>query len=127
MDINFMLNGKVIIILLTIGLITMIKLYKMIFFQICSLIKKIKVELKNATGVDTLQFSKKDNLAILKSEVNKLDIDKLKNVPGILNSLISKVDRLYVDKLKPVPYVLKNLSELIDKDVFKKTVYKKML
>ena len=110
MDINFMLNGKVIIILLTIGLITMTKLYKMSFFQIRSLIKKIKVELKNATGVDTLQFSKKDNLAILKSEVNKLDIDKLKNVPGILNSLISNVDRLYVDKLKPVPYVLKKFK-----------------
>ena len=59
MDINFMLNGKVIIILLKIGLITMIKLYKMSFFQIRSLIKKLKVELKNATSVDTLQFSKK--------------------------------------------------------------------
>ena len=55
-------------------------------------------------------FQKKDNLAILKSEVNKLDIDKLKNVPGILNSLISKVDRLYVDKLKPVPYILKKFK-----------------
>ena len=28
-------------------------------------------------GVDTLQFSKKDNLANLKTEIDRLDIDKL--------------------------------------------------
>ena len=36
-----------------------------------------KSDLKNATGADTLQFFKKDDLANLKSEVDKLDIDKL--------------------------------------------------
>ena len=34
-----------------------------------------KADLKNATGVDTSEFSKKVDLAI----VNKSDIDKLKN------------------------------------------------
>ena len=36
----------------------------------------IKSDLKNSTGVDTLKFSKKVDLASLKSNVNKLDIDK---------------------------------------------------
>ena len=35
-----------------------------------------KPDLKNATGVDTSQFSEKDDLANLKSE--ELDIDELK-------------------------------------------------
>ena len=38
--------------------------------------------LKNATGVDTPDFPKKVDLTILKSDVDKLDIDKLKNVPS---------------------------------------------
>ena len=36
----------------------------------------IKSDLKNSTGVDTLKFSKKVDLASVKSNVNKLDIDK---------------------------------------------------
>ena len=40
-----------------------------------------KADLKNATGVDTSKFDKKVDLANLKSNVDKLDIDKLKNVP----------------------------------------------
>ena len=38
--------------------------------------------LKNVTGVDTLKFAKKLDLASLKSSVDKLDIDNLKNVPA---------------------------------------------
>ena len=38
-----------------------------------------KVDLKNAAGVDTSKFGKQADLASLKSEVDKLDIDKLKN------------------------------------------------
>ena len=38
-------------------------------------------DLKNATGVDTLDFAKKTDLANLKSDVDKLDINKLKTVP----------------------------------------------
>ena len=37
-----------------------------------------KVDLKNATGVNTLKFAKKLDLASLKSNVEKFDIDKLK-------------------------------------------------
>ena len=36
-----------------------------------------KADLKNATGVDTLKFAKNVDLASLKSEIDKLDIDKL--------------------------------------------------
>ena len=38
-----------------------------------------KTNLKNAAGVDTSDFAKKTDLANLKSDVDKLDIDKLKN------------------------------------------------
>ena len=34
-----------------------------------------KSDLKNATGVDTLQLAKKGNLPNLKSDVDELDID----------------------------------------------------
>ena len=37
-----------------------------------------KSDLKNATGVTTLQFAKKADLASLKSDFDELDIDKLK-------------------------------------------------
>ena len=37
-----------------------------------------KADLKNTAGVDTLKFAKKVDLANLKSNVEKLDIDKLK-------------------------------------------------
>ena len=39
-----------------------------------------KADLKNATAVDTSKFAKKVNLANLKSNVDKLDIDKLKKM-----------------------------------------------
>ena len=45
-----------------------------------------KAGLKNATGVDTSKFSKKVDLASLKSEVDKLDIDKSEKAPIGLNS-----------------------------------------
>ena len=38
-----------------------------------------KTDLKNATGVDTSSFDKKADLGNLKSNVDKLDIYKLKN------------------------------------------------
>ena len=40
-----------------------------------------KADLKNAAGVDTSKFAKKDDLASLKSEIDKLDIGKLENTP----------------------------------------------
>ena len=44
-------------------------------------------DLKNATGVDTSAFAKKTDLANIKSDVDNLYIDKLKNVPSGLSSL----------------------------------------
>ena len=43
--------------------------------------------LKNVTGTDTSSFAKKVDLDNWKSAVDKLDIDKLKNVPSGLISL----------------------------------------
>ena len=54
---------------------------------------------------------KKTDLANWKSDVDKLDIDKLKNVRSNLSNLKSIVDKLDVDKLVPVPV---DLSELGD-------------
>ena len=48
-----------------------------------------KIDLKNATGVDTSSFGKKIDLASLKPDADKLDVDKLKNVPNGLRSLKS--------------------------------------
>ena len=58
-----------------------------------------KTDLKNTTEVDTSEFVKRTGLASLKSDVNKLGIDKLKNVPSNLSNLKSKVDKLDIDKL----------------------------
>ena len=52
------------------------------------------VDLKNAACVDTSKFTKKVELASLKSSVDKLDTDKLKNIPTNLNNLKSKVEKL---------------------------------
>ena len=54
-----------------------------------------RADLKHATGVDTSSFAKKNDLANLKSDVGKSDIDKLENVSG-LSSLKCQVDKLYI-------------------------------
>ena len=64
-----------------------------------------KNDLKNVTRVDTSSFALKTNLAGLKTEVDKLDIDKLVLVLVDLSKLIADV---------------KN-------DVFKKAVYNKLV
>ena len=50
-----------------------------------------KADLKNATGVDTLKFSKKVGLASLKTENDKLDVGKLVTTPVDLTKLIDVV------------------------------------
>ena len=57
-----------------------------------------KPDLKNVTHVDTSSFALKTNLANLKTEVDKLDIDKL----------------------VPVPIDLSRLSNVIKNDIVKK-------
>ena len=49
----------------------------------------------------------------LKSNVDKLHLDKLKNVPTNLSNLKSKVDKLDVDKAVPVPFDLSKLKDLV--------------
>ena len=46
-----------------------------------------KTDLKNVTHIDTSSFGLRTNLASLKTEVNKLDIDKLAPVPVNLSKL----------------------------------------
>ena len=46
-----------------------------------------KTDLENVKHVDTLSFALKTNLASLKTEVNKLGIDKLAPVPAELSKL----------------------------------------
>ena len=58
-----------------------------------------KSDLKNTTYVNMSQFTKKDDLANLKSEVDKLDIDKL-----------SELD---LHKLKTVSTDLSKLNHIV--------------
>ena len=60
-----------------------------------------KADVKNITHIDTSSFALKVNLANLKTEVDKLDIDKL----------------------VPVPADLSKLSHVVNNDVVKKTEY----
>ena len=60
-----------------------------------------KTDLNNITHVDTSSFASKTNLAALKTEVDKIDVDKLKTTP------------IDLDKL----------SNLVKNDVVKKTDY----
>ena len=64
-----------------------------------------KDDIENITHIDTSSFALKTNLANLKSEVYKLDIDKLATAP--------------VD--------LSKLSNVLKSDVVKKTVYDKLV
>ena len=63
------------------------------------------------------------DLAGLKSDVDKLYIDKLKNVATNLSKLKSKVDKLAVDKLGPVPVDLSKLSDVVKMMQLKKDIY----
>ena len=56
-----------------------------------------KANLRNTTGVDTSKITKKVDLASLKFNVDKLEIDKLKNVSTNVSNLKIKVDKLDVD------------------------------
>ena len=64
-----------------------------------------KADIKNITHVDTSNFALKTNLANLKTEVDKLDIDKL----------------------VPIPADLSKLSNVVKNDVVKKTVFDKLV
>ena len=58
-----------------------------------------KSDLNNATGVDTSEFTRKIDLANLKSDIDDLDIHKLKTVPADLTKLSNVVKNDVVKKL----------------------------
>ena len=58
-----------------------------------------KTDIKNISHVDTSCFALKANLASLKTEVDKLDIDKLVLVPVDLSKLSDIVKKTAYDKL----------------------------
>ena len=64
-----------------------------------------KADIKNISHVDTSSFALKTNLATLKTEVDKLDIDKL----------------------VPVPVDVSKLSDVVKNNVIKKDVYDKLV
>ena len=55
-------------------------------------------DVKSITHVDVSSFASKTNLAALKTEVDKLDTDKLKTTPADLAKLTNAVDNELVDK-----------------------------
>ena len=66
-----------------------------------------KTDLKNISHVDTSSFALKTNLGSLKTEVDKLDIDKLVPVPVDLSNLSDVVKNDVVKKLYIMNYLLK--------------------
>ena len=58
-----------------------------------------KTDLKNVTHLDTSSFALKTNLANLKTEVDKLDIDKLVPIPVNLSKLSNVVKVVLLKKL----------------------------
>ena len=55
-------------------------------------------DLKNAAGIDTSNFALKSNLGSLKTEVDKLNIEKLIPVPVDLSKLSDVVKRFWQNK-----------------------------
>ena len=85
-----------------------------------------KADLRNATSVDTSKFVKKVDLATLKSDVDKLDIDKLKDVPNNVSNMKSEVDKLDVDKLVFFPVELSHVVKMMSlKEIYIMLIYQK--
>ena len=57
-----------------------------------------KTDLKNITYIDVSSYASKTNLAALKSEVDKIDVDKLKTTPTDLAKLSNVVKNDLVKK-----------------------------
>ena len=72
----------------------------MIVHLIAGLIKE--TDIKNISHTDNSSFALKTNLASLKSEEDKLDIDKLVPVPVDLNKLSGVVKHYVVKKLSMI-------------------------
>ena len=61
-----------------------------------------KADIKNISHVDTSSFALKSNLASLKTEVNKLDVDKLVLDPADLSKLSDVVKMMMLKKLSVI-------------------------
>ena len=70
---------------------------------------RTKRELDHATGVDTSDLAAKKDFIALKAEFDKLDFNKLDNVPTSLNNVKPKVDNLDFGKF----------SDVVDNEVVK--------
>ena len=57
-----------------------------------------KTDLKNITHVDVSSFASKTNLASLKTEVDKIDTDKLKTTPADFAKLTNAIENDVVKK-----------------------------
>ena len=57
-----------------------------------------KADLKNITHVDVSSFASKTNLAALKTEIDKIDTDKLKTAPTDLAKLTNAIENDVVKK-----------------------------
>ena len=80
-------------------------------------------ELDHVTVFDTSDLAAKKAFIVLTAEVDKLDINKLVNVPSILNNVETKVDNLDAGQLKTVPTDLKKLSDIVANEVVKNTKF----
>ena len=85
-----------------------------------------KKELEYTTGIDASNLTAKKDFIALKTEVDKLDINKLTNVPTSLNNLKTKVDDLDVGKLTNCPCRLEKLSDVVDNAIVKNTKFNTM-
>ena len=78
-----------------------------------------KNKFDHAAGVDSSDIAARKPFVDLK--VDKLDINKLINIPTSLNNLKIKVNDIDVGKLKAVPLDLKKLINVVDNEVVKNT------
>ena len=76
-----------------------------------------KADLKGATRVDTSNLAAKPNLTSLNSEVDKIDIDKLKTAPADLYKLCNVVDKDVIKRIWMINYS-RRLTPLIPADLF---------
>ena len=81
-----------------------------------------KADIKNISHVDTSSFALKTNLANLKTDVDKLDIDKLVPVPTDLSKLSNAVKNDVVKKTDYVKLVTKT-NNIDTSDFMLKTKY----